>query len=374
MKESATSDNFEEIDLADLVSQMLARWKFIAIITLMGAIAAFAVSALFLPNVYESKATIYVQQSSVASSLLKSLPINLGSGSGSSSGYLVVLLKSDTMMRTLIRQMDLSKRLFPKKKNANIENVLEKLSGSISIQEGKTGNVDIVARANDSQLAADIVNQMIYNLGNMVSSSSKRKADYIATKLDETKNKMDIAENAMVNFQKKYKVTEISVEAKGIIEKMSQLDAQALALNVEIQQVQSQLDNGGDLNSLVDLEVKKKSLESTKALLTKEIEATQSKVNDLPNVALQYARLMRNVEILTKTYELLIEQYQMANISQHGEDGDYQVVDKAHASSKTVAPRKVLNAGLGGMISFFLAAFIVSKSSRATYRKRHYQH
>ena len=372
MEESAIPENIEEIDLADVASQILAKWKFISIITLIGAILAFIISALCLPRVYESKATIFVQQSSVASSLLKNLPISLGSGSSGSSGYLVTLLKSDTMMRTLIRQLDLSKKLFPNKANIDPEDVMKKLRGNVSVQEGKSGNIDITAHANGSQLAADIANTMLANLGRFVSTSSQRKADYISVKLDETDKKMQVAENEMVRFQERNKVAEIDEETKALIEKLSQLDAQSLTLNIEYQQAQSQLNNGGDLNSLVDLEVRKRSLESGKTYVSKQMADLESKMSGLPSVALKYARLRRKVEILAKTYELLIEQYQLANISQHGEDGDYQIVDKAQPTRKPVSPRKALNAGLGGVMFFFFAALSVAKSSRKTYRKRHY--
>lgn len=371
MDNNISTLNTDEIDIADIVSQLGKKWIFLLVSTLVGAVLAYIASSIFLPKAYESKATIFVQQSSLNSSLLKDLPISLGVSSDN-SGYFVALLNSNTMLGNLNRQFNLSKKLFPGKAHVDNDEVIKKLSDDINVVENKSGSIDIIVHAPNSRLAADIANSMLDNLEDMVSTSSQRKSDYISNKLSETENKMRTAENDMVRFQERNNISEIDEETKGFIEKLSQLDYQLTSLNVEYQDVESQLNNGGDLDSLVDLEVKKKSLESSRAYLTKTMADIQQRIHMFPSVALRYARLKRKVELLSKTYEILNEQYQLAGISQHGADGDYQIIDKAMPVRKPISPRKALNAGLAGIICLFCAAFLVIKSSRMTYTKRHY--
>src|SRR4030067_1216828 len=111
--------------------------------------------------------------------------------------------------------------------------------------------------------------------------------------------------------------------------KLAELDGRALGVEVQLREIESELANSGELNALVQLEVRKKALQESKQFLDARIEEIQRSMGELPVVTLRYARLQRNVVVLSKTYELLTEQYQLATISQHGEDGDYQIIDRA---------------------------------------------
>ena len=370
--ETIRAQDTAEIDLGDVASRLMVRWRILLFTFIIGALAAFCVSSL-LPKKYESCATIYAQQNSLSSSLLRDLPTGLISSGGGSSGYLGVLLRSDTMLRRVIYTLNLTKnRNFCQSKQIDIDKVIKRLKESVTVAENKNGSIDIVVRASNPKLAAKIANAILDNLGMLVSTGSERKTDFISEKLIEVNRKLHLAEDDLLRFQKKNDVASIDEETQSMITQLSELDAKSVASEMELREVNSELANSGELDTLVGLEVRKKSVESSKQYLDKRIAELQEKMSDVPAVAIQYARLQRKLSTLNKTYELLTEQYQLASISQHGEDGDYTVIDRARPVKEPVSPRRMLNTAIGGMIGLFIGAFAAVRANKSPYPRRKY--
>lgn len=361
-------NNSDEINLGDLTPRLVGRWYVLLAATLVGAVAAFVVSS-GLPKTYEGKATIYVQPKSNSINILRDLPLGLG-GNGGAAGYLLTLLQSETMLREVARSLDLPR--YPRFRSGSrrdIETAARRLRESMFVTENRNGGIDIIARAHTPQLAADIANRLLDNMGKLVVTTSRRKMEFIASKLDETNCDLRKAEDELLDFQQKNDVASIEEETKGMIQQLIDLDGRLLALDMEIRQVETDLSLGGEINTLVDLEVRRKSLQSSRDLLADQQRLLQDKIGSMPAVAVRYARLQRRVGVLSKSFELLTEQYQLAAISQHGEDGEYQTIDRALPKYRPVAPRVMLNTAIAGTLSLLLAAVVVAGSGRPAYRK-----
>ncbi|MCL5105524.1 MAG: Wzz/FepE/Etk N-terminal domain-containing protein [Armatimonadetes bacterium] len=354
-KELQTTD---EIDLLAFLSPLIARWKLLLAVTLLGAVSGFVISKV-LPKTYQSSATIYVQQSGGVS-FLRDLPIPIGSSGGTSSGYLLSLLQSSTLSKIVSDRLKVEK-------NPNY------MANCVNIQENKNGSITVLAKAHDPKLAADIVNTMLDNLSSLVVTASKRKAEFIAQKIEETTRNLSRAEDRLKDFMEKNDVTAVEEDAKSLIQQSAELDAKLLSVNQELESVKSELGNVGDLNTLVDQEVRKRSLESARDYVVKKREEMRARISKLPAVGAQYARLQRDVMVLSKTYELLVEQYQIASITRKGEDGDYQIIDRAKPNRKKIAPRTTVNTALGGMLCFFITAMSISVRISADKYKTRYK-
>jgi len=352
----------EEVDLGEVYRRLAAHWKTLLVAFVLGAGVAYGLSALLLPRVYESKATIYVQQSSPMNSLLRGLPLDIAPRADA-TGYIVTLLRSETLVRQTISDLSiLSDPEFSGGERLTMERAVTRLKKSVVVSENKSGGVDVAVRGSDARLAARIANKMLDNLGGMVKTSSRRKAEFISSKLKETGRDLGKAEDELLAFQRNHDLASIDEETKALISRMVELESKRVALDVEIKQVTSRLASGGELNELVDLEVRKKSLESSRDYIERGIGEIRAEVSALPAVAISYARLQRTLGVLSKTYELLTEQLQLANISQRGEDGDYQVIDRARPSSRPVMPRKALNGAVGGVVGVTVCAIVISGS------------
>jgi uncharacterized protein involved in exopolysaccharide biosynthesis len=357
----------EDLDMDAITAPLRARWKLIVLGVVLGGAIAFGVSNM-LPKTYQSSATIYVQQDSLMSGMLRQLPIQIGSGqAGDQSGYMMSLLQSDTILDRVATSLKLaSNRDFTHGDQLEYDLFIKRLKDSVSVKQDKNGGILLSVDASKPALASDIANSMLDNLGRMVVNSSQRKADFVAARLDDTSADLHKSEDEMLKFQQQHDVAFVDEETKDVIKQLSDMEGNLLAQDMEIKRTDSELANGGDLNSLVALQVRKKSLESGRSLLGHRVEKLRGMLSKAPAVGLQYGRLARNIAMQTKKYELLEEQYQLAAISQHGKDGDYQVVDRARPKSRPVAPRMLLNTILGAMLGFALTATRAIRSAGGT--------
>lgn len=360
---------YDEIDLSALVAPLLSKWKLLLLFSLLGCAVGFTATR-FVPNTYQSTAVIFAKQSR-SSSLLSSLPIPLSFNDGGTSGYFTAILQSQTCLRRVITRLDLfNNPVFTRGKKMTSDDALERLQKTVDVKDSKSGSTNISVQAWSPGLAADIANAMVETLGGLVVRTSKRKADFIAARLDETTRDMRNAEDEMQHFAEKTDVASIDEQTKDMVRELGDLDGRLLSLDVELEEVSSRLSNSGELESLVDLEVRKKAIESSRSIVSAKKAELQSKLEGIPEVAANYGRIQRKIMVLSKTFEILTQQYQVERITQQGEDGDYQIIDRARPNKKKVAPRTTVSVASGGMLGMVLGAVVVSAgASRRKYKK-----
>lgn len=346
-----------DIDLLYYISLLLQRWKALLVFAISGAVLFFLIG-LFVPKTFESKATIYPQQDMKQSTLISSLTM-LGKSPGSQSGYLVTILQSETMFRDVATELNLDEG-----GEVSLESVIDSLRKKVSIRQTRDGGIDVVVRASEPDLAANIANRIIDDLGSMVVTASRKKADFTAGKIEETLKDLKVAEDDLMKLQKTLKLADVDETTRSLIEQLMSVEEQLIAVNMELEGTISEAENSGDLKSLVGLEVKRKSLESRSAYLVGQKAELEKRINRLPSDAVEYARVKRKVMVLNKTYEILTEQHEMAVISQHGEDGDYQIIDRAVPRMKAVAPSKRKFAMGGALLGLVVSSSLVLFSKK----------
>ncbi|MCE5322970.1 hypothetical protein LLG46_06610 [bacterium] len=372
--ESKTENLYDnEIDLVELARPVFVAWKFILIVAIFCGLIAFFYSRT-LPEIYQSKATFFVQQNSSVSSLVNSLPIaGLGASSGQ-SGYFLTILQSNTLKRQVVRRLKLvDNRHFMKKcpNGLNPESAaVEALTSATTINQDKNGSISLSVRAQQPKLAADIANAMLDQMEVMVIRISTRKSDFIEERIDETKTDLAKAEDDMSRFLEKNQVASIDEQTKLMVDKLSKLDADLLDVNTKLQGLYSELATAGNLDDLVNKEVSQKSLEATRDYIQNERTKLTLQIEKLPETATKYARIQRRVAVLSKTYELLTEQYQIAQITQKGEDGDYQIIDRARPNPEKVAPSNTSNAIFGFLVGMLIMSVVLLIRSRINRKKR----
>ncbi|MFQ3549181.1 MAG: Wzz/FepE/Etk N-terminal domain-containing protein [Armatimonadota bacterium] len=355
-------DDEYEIDLSTLFKKIIFHYKFIVLFGLIGGLAAF-IYASFQPKVYESKTVIYPQDKggSALAALAADLPIPLSVGGKSGADYLMALLKSDSMTLKTIKQLELTtNKKFIKKRKVSNEKVVKHFKKNIKITRDKTGGaISISARSYDMHLSAMIANKIVDNLGEMVQTSSKRKADFISERLRETARDLKNAEDKYKKFLEDNKIAQVDEQSKAFINSFTEIEGKIIELNAEIEKLKSSLANVGNPDILIELEVKKNALESSKQILENKKNEMLKDLNSFPEISIEYIRHQRDLAVLNKTYELLIQQYQLANISQHGEDGDYQVIDRARPIKEYIAPLKSRYVFLGLIIGSLISIIYI---------------
>jgi len=354
----------EEIDLQETFLPLIAAWKFLLLLSIVGAILAFGVS-FFLRPVYEANATLFVQSNSGLSKALGDLPIPIATHDTNSS-YFVTLLQSRALADRVIDKLHLmNDPLFTRGDHLTRQKAVIRFQDNLHVIDNKSGSLVISVRAGSPRLAERIANCAIDALDKLVVTASRKKAGFTSAKIAETNRDLREAEDELRRFLEKNDIASVDYGTKAMIDELRGLEASLVENEIQLEQIDSDLRNGGDLSSLANKEVERRALESSrKYLLDRKMQLTK-KLGRLPEIAAKYARIQRRLAVLSKTYEYLNQQYQMARVTQQGEDTDYQIVDRAEGLKRPVSPRKLVNAGIGGVVGFVLAVSIVNiKSSR----------
>ncbi len=349
----------EAIEPISFFLPLFGRWKWLAVFTFIGALTGL-VASLVMPRIYQSRATLYARQSRAAS-VLSALPIAVSGVSGNSSSYYAVLLESDTMLCSVITRLNLTRRPeFSNGGKPDVEETMRRLKRCVDVKERRDGSVEILVRSRSPYLAARIANTMLHFLDRMVVTASRRKVAFISAKLEETMRDLRKAEDEMRRFQQSNDIALVDEQTKALIAEISALDGRLLALDVELEELSSRLATAGDLETLVNDEVRKRAVEASRKFVLSKRAELQERLAQLPEVAIEYARLQRRIAVLNKTFEVLTEHYQLERITQQGEDGDYQIIDRARPNKRKVSPRTAVNTGLGGALGFTLTALAIS--------------
>ncbi len=359
--ESILSYMDDEIYLSDLLAPVLAKWKLVLVITLIGA-AVGLVAGVSQPRCYQSTATIYVPQGSGVGGLKSSIALSLGASiGGNSTAYYTTLLQSETLFRKTISRLGLMQdRFFTRGRKLSMTRALRRIDELTDVKDNKNGGVEISARMATPTRAVRVVDCMLDIMAETVDRSSTRKVNFISRRLAETTEQLDSAQDRLLSFQKKSGVPVVEEEGKRVIDSLTVLDARLLTIDVDLAEIKSNLDNAGDLDALVDQEVRRRALEASREQVMKEREAALARLGTLPDVASTYLKLQREVTVLAKTFEVLTERYQLATIEEQGEGGDYQIVDRAQLPDEPVRRGAAIKTAVGGFAGFMLGAILVS--------------
>ena len=122
------------------------------------------------------------------------------------------------------------------------------------------------------------------------------------------------------------------------------------------------LKSSGSVPELVKVEAQKVAEEARISALDKEIALVEKEIGILPELALEFARLQRNLSVKTKIFGVLTEQYEMAKIAEAEEGSQFEVVDRARAPEVKSKPRRsimVILAGLSAGVLGVFAAFLI---------------
>lgn len=274
----------EEISLVDLIRVLRKRRTYILTLFILAVLGAYLYSKT-IPKMYSAKAVILLpieKTTGITTQLLlQSLPISGAvSLEGIGANY-VAILKSRTAAEYVVKRLDLENRY----KVNSLQEVISILQKSVKIDSTKENTIEISAEAEDPKLAADICNTYISALKDITSrfmlSSAKREKSFIEKRLKETKRLLDEAEAKLKRFQDEHKLVSISDETKALVESMSNLQSQKELTQIELDSINTQIDN---LQSLL----------SSQARLLGKDPLTVTTISSDPKIQLWREKLIEN--------------------------------------------------------------------------------
>ena len=374
VRRSATQVADDEINLLEYLLILVSHKKMI-----FGSMAITFVLAcgitLLMPNIYVSTARILPPQennSSVGTMLggMSDLAALAGVSAGGAGELYVGILQSRTIADAIIDRFHLMDAYGQKYRYRTYDVLNKKVDVSLG---KKTGIISISAEDENPQLAAEIANAYVENLKTLNIqfnlNNAGRERQFLEDRLALVKAELVQAEDALKTFQEKNKAIHMDDQATAIIQAMSQLRGELASNEVDLGVLlSSQTEQNPQVKAIrqgiSELKWQIRKLEDSPAAkkITENVFITTS---EMPELGIQYARLMRDFKIQETLFELLTKQYEMAKISEAKRMSTIQVIDDASIPDKKSKPKRsliVLMMTFSIFIGAILLAFLMESS------------
>src|SRR5450631_428309 len=375
-KEAAPSRTETEVSALDILVLLAGRKRFIVRFVLGAAVLATVVS-LLLPVRYEAKIVLLppTQNSSMGSALLGQLG-NMGSLAALAGGGLgiknpadmyVSLLTTRTVDDAMIQRFGLmaashDKRMTDTRKECE--------SRTTAIAGVKDGLIRISVEDRDPKRAADLANGYVEEFRKLSASlaitEAARRRLFFDQQLQQAKDNLAKAEEAMKKTQQSTGVLQIDSQARSLIESAAILRGQVVAKQVQIQSMRSFA--AEDNPRLILAKQELAALQSQLERLAGSQHDTGSDINlskgRVTESGMEYLSRFRDLKYYETVFELLAKELEIAKLDEAREGAIVQVVDAAVPPDKKSSPHRALIVVLVTLIALLIAVLWVLASAR----------
>lgn len=369
--DNASHPESKEWGFIDVVF-VLIPWKKRILITTLCVMILTAGVTFLMDKWYESKAVIMLPEKSV--SALESLSGNLGGLGQSLLGGVaaagpqryIAILKSRRLKEAVINRYDLIRvfELEPTRKDT-LE-LIELLDETIlSESNTKNGTITIAVRfKKDADKTAEMTNFVVSTLDEINRELSTEQAKssrlFIEKRYNEARADLKKAEDALNKFQNAHGIIALPEQTKASIEAAAEIQAEITTTETEHNVLKSTLgENHPEL-----LKLRSKIQELSKIQKKMEFGGIDLSVlipfKDAPNLALEYFRLFREVQINQKIVEFLVPQYEQAKIQEAKDTPTLLVLDEGKPAAFQYKPKKKIIVAAAGVLTFILLCMVIA--------------
>ncbi|HEC77930.1 MAG TPA: hypothetical protein ENI34_02155 [candidate division WOR-3 bacterium] len=356
--------------------QVLLKWRYFVIkLVLITTIASLIISLLITPQ-FTATATILPpssDQMTMLGMISADIPGNIAglakisglSGMVTPSDLFAAIMHSGRIKGKIIRRFNLMKEFGTK----TFSDASKQLDAITKIEVSPEGLISVAVTYKNKNLAADIANAYIEELDKFnretAMTSGKKYRIFIEKRLKETEDSLTKAEESLRKFQEKHRTIALDIEIEKVIETIATLKSQIILKEV-------QKGASGGVNNPYTRSIEQELRELRKQLAKIEFGSKTKKrdefgagfsipLSNLPEVSLEYARLLRNVKVQETIYEVLTQQYEQAKILEVKDTPTVEILDKASPPEKKSYPKRsaivIFCAGLSLLTGFVLTFF-----------------
>jgi uncharacterized protein involved in exopolysaccharide biosynthesis len=371
-KNAGPSRTETEVSLLDLVVLLVERKRLIIRFVLGAAVLAIVVS-LLLPVRYEAKVVLLPpqQNSSVGSALLGQIGnmgslASLASLAGGSLGIknpadmYVSLLTSRTVEDAMIQRFNLMAE-YREKRMSDARKEFERRTTVVA--GTKDGLIRISLEDRDPQRAAEMANGYVEEFRKLSASlaitEAARRRLFFEQQLQQAKDELTGAEEAMRKTQQSTGVLQIDSQARSLIESAAVLRGQIVAKQVQIQGMRSfAAEDNPELilakQELAALQSQLERLAGTQQDVGSDINLSKGRVTQ---AGMEYLRRLRDLKYHETVYELMAKEFEVAKLDEAREGAIIQVVDSAVPPDRRSSPHRTIIVIAVTILSFCAVAF-----------------
>jgi tyrosine-protein kinase Etk/Wzc len=229
----------------------------------------------------------------------------------------------------------------------------------------KDGLIRLSVEDSDPKRAADLANGYVEEFRRLSASlaitEAARRRLFFETQLQQSKDSLTAAEQAMTKTQQATGVLQIDSQARALIESAAVLRAQIVAKQVQIEGMRSFATD--DNPSLV---LAKQELAALQSQLGRLAGSQQDDLSDInlskgrvTQAGMEYLRRLRDLKYQETVYELLAKEFEIAKLDEAREGAIIQVVDAAVPPDRKSSPHRLLIVVGTTAFAFIVAVFWV---------------
>jgi len=354
----------------------LIQWrKFIIVCGLAGAVV-MGVLAFILPSWYTATTSIFPPEPAVGmpgyAEIVQQLsaPLLGPVASGAAPETInIEMLKSRSICERVIQEFDLMKSY----KADYIEDAIAAMHSHMGFTLLDNGLLILTFEDKNPERAAQIANRLVDLLDETTRglkiSRAGRTRQFVEKQLVEREKLLAQAEDDMKAFQLAHNTLDLDEQLRSAMDIITSLSARAIAIETEMQ-----IMSHYTVTTSEEYQRKKTEYQEVVGQLRK-LKATNTSTDedlvrsfiptlrDVPEVALQYLRLRRAVEVQNTVYTMLVNEHERSRIEEARDTPVVQVLDRAHAPNLRSRPQRkflVLAGGLIGMGWSVAAALLVT--------------
>jgi capsule polysaccharide export protein KpsE/RkpR len=347
-------ENEKKIDLIDYLV-ILVKWKkFLILFLIPIMILTYLAIYFFVEEQYDTQTLLIpAGEESIGGiagllgNLDVGLPFNIGGSTSPEMNIYNTIIYSRTNLEQIIEKFDLinvyglSPDVEDYKKIA-----VETLAASITALETEYMAYSIEVRANSPKLSADINNYIIKLLNEKViqlkTQKSKNNRIFLEERLIDIRYNLSWAEDSLMKYQETSGMFSPEEQYKGIVQAFSTIETELVAKKIQ----KSILEKVKGLNSadVQTLEFEIEGIEKKLREIKKygEPAGTIPSIESLPEKAINYYRLLREVEINSAILQFILPLYEQAKIEEKKDIPTLQVIDYAIPNEKKSYPPRLL--------------------------------
>jgi len=319
---------------------------------------------------YESTAQIMPPDSSGSglASLLPALSKSPGligmasdmMGMKSTSAIFARVLESRTVQDHLIERFELQKIYGEKYR----EDARKKLTKRTTIAEDKkSGVIAISVQDHDKNLATELANAYVEELGSVLAkvstSAARRERIFIEQRLADENNNLQEAERQFSQFASSNMALDVPEQTKVEVEAAARLQGELIASKAQLEGLkQTYTEENIRVKSVQahvnELQRALAKINSGRGSTVEDATSPYPSVRNLPILGVKWADLYRQTKIRETVVELLTQQYEMARIQEAKEIPSVKVLDPASNPERREPSWKLVIA-LGTLLSALLA-------------------
>jgi len=374
-----------EISILDLLAILLERRRFI-VRFVVGAALLATIVALVLPVRYEGKVVLLppAQSSSIGSGLLSQLGGvgamgSLGSLASLAGGGLslknpadmyVALLTSRTVEDAMINDFGLMQE-YKEKRISDARKELERRTTAVA--GTKDGLIRLTVEDHDPKRAAELANGYVDEFRKLSASlaitEAARRRLFFEQQLQEAKDKLSTAEDALTKTQQTTGVLQIDSQAKALIESAAVLRGQVEAKQVQIEGLRSFATEDNPRLLLAKQELAALQSELSRVAGSKQDAGSDVNLSKgrVTQSGMEYLRRYRDVKYQETVFELLAKEFEVAKLDEAREGSIVQVVDAAVVPDRKASPHRLWIISGATVLAFFVAIVWTWLRNRLSY-------